>query len=151
MTVRRDKGWCDVTGEDAERTSVLVSGDQTNGLLTIIERALQHGGEAPRHLHTREDEVVYVLEGHVSFHMDGRRVDLRTGMSAVLPRGREHFYCVESDLARMLHIFAPAGLEAAVAECSDWKGPAAVEQLVTTAARYGVEITGPPPGDGVSD
>jgi hypothetical protein len=49
----------------------------------------------------------------------------------------------------MLHVFAPAGIEAAVAEWSDSKGPAAVEQLVSAAARYGVEITGPPPGDGI--
>ncbi len=133
-----------------DRASVLVAGEHTHGSLAIIERTVQRGGEAPRHLHTREDEVVYVLDGHVSFHVAGTKLDLRTGMSAVLPRGREHFYCVESERARMLHIFAPAGLEGYVAEWPDSEEPAGVEQLVTTAARYGVEITGPPPGDGVS-
>ncbi len=133
-----------------DRGSVLVAGEQTNGLLAIIERTVQRGGEAPRHLHTREDEVVYVLDGYVCFHVDGTRFDLRTGMSAVLPRGREHFYCVKSERARMLQIFAPAGLEGYLAEWPDSEGPAGVEQLVTITARYGVEITGPPPGDGDS-
>jgi hypothetical protein len=65
----------------------------------------------------------------------------------LLPRGSEHSYVVESAEARLLIVVAPAGLERLFGEqcqsgrlsCPD------LEWIVTTGARYGIEVTGPPP------
>ncbi len=72
----------------------------------------------------------------------------------LLPRGIEHGFILASEEAKLLLLLAPAGLEGYFKELSQ---PVAqlhappdagtmpdVEQMVTTAARYGVEITGPP-------
>lgn len=127
--------------------TVLVAGDLTDGRFAVIESRERRGAEPPRHVHSREDEFVYVLEGQVTFERDGERFTARPGMWLYLPRGSQHRFSVESADARMLVMLAPAGIE-------DWlrnlrfpntatAEPNTVEQLVSTAARYGVAITGP--------
>lgn len=42
--------------------SLRVTGEQSNGLVTVIEGIVRHGGP-PLHVHEAEDEVVIVLDG----------------------------------------------------------------------------------------
>jgi quercetin dioxygenase-like cupin family protein len=127
--------------------SVLVSGDETGGRFSVIEVREPRGAESPRHVHTREDELVYVLEGRVTFDHDGKRLDAPAGTSLFLPRGSEHTFVVQSPEARLLMLLSPAGLEHSLADLAQpsqpLSGELVIERLVTTAARYGVSITGP--------
>lgn len=126
---------------------VLVSGEQTEGRFAVIEVHETRGAEPPRHLHTREDEVIYVLEGHVSFERNGELLDGPSGMWLFLPRGSEHAVTVLSNEARLLVVLSPAGLEQSLPElarlASPLPDPLMIERLVAVAARYGVSITGP--------
>ncbi len=73
----------------------------------------------------------------------------------VVAKGMEHYHTVESEEARLLIIAVPAGLEGYFEQTSqgppEMTGPPEVrrqfqvEWLVTLAARYGIEITGPRP------
>jgi mannose-6-phosphate isomerase-like protein (cupin superfamily) len=66
-------------------------------------------GRAPDHFH-RYDEVVYVLEGEGSFHVDGKSAPLRAGSCVHLPALLVH--CLENhgpDEMRVLGVFRPAG------------------------------------------
>lgn len=96
----------------------------------------------------------------MTFFVAGERIDGLTGTCVVLPRGIEHGYVIESDAARLLVVLAPAapGFEECMAEMSHYTNKPAVgleletetgiERLVATAARLGIEITGPrPEGD----
>ncbi len=131
---------------DPARWVVLVSGDQTGGRFSAVETLVRPGSEPPRHVHSREDEVVYVLDGCVTFELDGERHEGLAGTCAVLRRGSEHTFIVESNEARLLVLLLPAGLEswAGVANGEELTGGSpAVERFVATAARFGVSISGP--------
>jgi hypothetical protein len=89
-----------------------------------------------------------VLEGDITFYLEGTVCRASAGDCVFLPRGGEHCYRVVSEMACLLTVYIPAGLEHYVAETRDLNAAANVdiERLVTIAARYGVEITGPPSG-----
>ena len=133
--------------------NLLVTGEETAGRFAVVETRERRGAEPPRHVHTREDELVYVLEGEVTFYAGGERIACPAGACLLLPRGCEHTFVVESGEARLLVLLLPAGLEGYYRELSRpgeqggepaQDGRLDVERLVTVAARYGVEITGPP-------
>ena len=145
------------TPEDANPPRVVVSGDETGGRFALVETLTRRGAEPPLHLHSREDELVYVLAGRVTFCQGDQDLRCGPGDGVLLLRGCEHTYRVESGEARLLVLLVPAGLEGLYRELGvptdGCQGPGAVdgrqdfERLVTVAARYGVAITGPPPGD----
>ena len=131
---------------------VPVAGEATGGRFALVETRARRGEGPPRHVHTREDEVVYVLEGRLTVYAGEEPLDAPAGSCVLLPRGGEHTYRVESEEARLLVLLLPAGLEGCYRELGQLMvgpdgGPGAgsdrVERLVATAARYGVEITGP--------
>ena len=129
-----------------EAAGVLVAGEETGGRLAVVELRERRGAGPPRHIHGREDEVVYVLAGRVTFEVDGATVDAGAGTCLVLPRGREHTYRVRSGTARLLVIAVPAGLEGYFRDLgrpAESGAAGAIERLVTVAARHGVTITGP--------
>ncbi len=129
---------------------ILLTGAETGGSVAVVEVTERRGAEPPLHIHQHEDEMIYVLAGRVTFHMDGRAVPCEAGGHVLLRRGGEHSYVVESDEARLLVVLLPAGLEQFYRERADEpdrKGVSDLEQLVITAARYGVDITGPPPDE----
>ncbi len=125
---------------------LLLTGAETRGRLVLVETRERRGDGPPRHRHHWEDEVVYVLAGEVAFELDGERLVRPAGTWVVLPAGREHAYVVASDEAKLLVLAAPAGLEGLYRELGGLNASAGtdVERLVAVAARYGVEITGPP-------
>ncbi len=137
MTAQRD---C-----EHARARTLVTGSQTGGRLALFELLELAGNEPPRHVHSQEDETVYVLEGRLTFFIGEETHEAVTGTCLVLPRGIEHGYAVTSGTARLLIALTPAGMEGYFGECDDGYGCADVERLIAGAARYGVTITGPPP------
>ena len=84
----------------------------TNGQLTVVEVTEPPGAEAPLHVHHREDEAFYVLEGSATIYVgDEIAVEARPGDFAFGPRDVPHRYTVGPDGCRMLFICTPAGFE----------------------------------------
>ena len=137
-----------------DATSVLVAGEETAGRFALVETRERRDAIPPCHVHAHEDEIVYVLEGHVVFAVGDETLDAPAGTCVLLPRGGEHTFRVESPDARLLVLVAPTGLEGYYRELDrpDARAGVApgVERLVATAARYGIAITGPPPATGAS-
>lgn len=128
---------------------MLVGGEETGGRFAIVETIAVRGAEPPHHLHRREDETPYVLEGALRVCIAGAWADVPAGAAVCLPRGVEHAVTVVTGRARVLAILAPAGFEGFYREL-EAAAPAGapgpdIERLVATAARYGCEITAPPP------
>jgi quercetin dioxygenase-like cupin family protein len=127
--------------------TVLVAGEHTDGRFAVVETRERHGAGPPKHVHSREDELICVLDGHVTFDRDGERLDGPAGTWLFLPRGIEHAFSVESPEARLLVVLSPAGLEGYLRELSQTGEAVAelqlIERLVATVARYGIAITGP--------
>lgn len=131
------------------RATVLVAGDRTEGRFAIVEAVERGGATDPLHVHSREDELVHVLEGRLRFYLDGAWIERGPGDTLLLPRGSEHSHAVVSERARLLILLIPAGLEGSYRELGQpAAGPCVyqdAERLVVVAARYGIDITGPAP------
>ena len=78
---------------------------------TVLEAEIEPGGGSSWHTHTREDEVVILLEGELVLN-DGVRHVLRQGDAHLVPRGRRHAFVNESEApVRAYFLCAPGGLE----------------------------------------
>src|SRR5437660_12919279 len=72
--------------------TILASGDDTGGAYALIHAVVPVGGGPPPHLHRREDEAFYVLEGEVTFQADGRVIRAGVGDWITLPKGSLHAF-----------------------------------------------------------
>ena len=129
----------------------LATGEDTNGKYALIEALVGPGGGPPPHVHSREEEGFYILEGEIAFTIDGKRVVATPGMFANMPVGTPHSFKNESNKpAKMLVSVAPAGLEkmfmeigVPLAEGATTALPPTredIEKLLAVAPKYGIEI-----------
>jgi quercetin dioxygenase-like cupin family protein len=132
----------------------LATGEDTGGRYALWEAVVPPGGGPPPHVHSREEEGFYVLEGEVTFTFNGERLLATAGTFANMPVGTPHSFKNESARpARMLISVAPAGLEqmffefgVPLAEGATTALPPTneeIEKLRATAPRYGIEIMPP--------
>jgi uncharacterized cupin superfamily protein len=59
-----------------------------------LTRLMPGGVSALRHAHTKQDEFVYVLEGHPTLHTDEGRMKLAPGMCAGFKAGTGNGHCL---------------------------------------------------------
>jgi mannose-6-phosphate isomerase-like protein (cupin superfamily) len=129
--------------------TVKATGAQTGGAFGLIEQEPPSFG-SPYHVHHREDETFYVLEGDVRFICGPQRWKVGPGAYLFLPRNIPHGYKVEeTGPAKILILVTPAGFEQFVLEMSE-PAPAPdgrpdMEKLSAVAAKYGIDILGPLP------
>jgi quercetin dioxygenase-like cupin family protein len=124
--------------------TIVLTGDQTDGTFALVDAVVRRKDEPPLHLHTREDEVIYVLDGEIEVSLAGNRTEHVAGDAIYMPKGCEHAYRLRSETARLFHFWVPAGMEGFYRELDHTASQDRyVERLITLAARYGMEITGP--------
>ena len=68
----------------------LLSGDQTAGQFCLFENQSSGNTKTPIHVHARDDETIYIIEGELTAVVNGRRRQLVAGESIFLPRGIPH-------------------------------------------------------------
>ncbi len=83
----------------------------TGGQMTIVEVTEHPGAEAPLHVHHREDEGFWVLEGDVTFEVGDTTIEASAGDYLFGPRGIPHRFRVGDQGCRMLFILVPGGFE----------------------------------------
>src|SRR5262249_33828125 len=109
------------------------------------------GGGPPPHVHSREEEGFYILEGEITFTIGENRLVAHAGMFANMPIGTAHSFKNESGKpARMLISVAPAGLERVffavgvpIPQGASTAAPPTkeeIEKLLAIAPNYGIEI-----------
>jgi mannose-6-phosphate isomerase-like protein (cupin superfamily) len=126
----------------------------TGGRLALWEQSLPYRSSPPLHVHSREDEAWYVLDGALTFRVGDRTWTAEAGSFLWAPRALPHTFRVDSPTARLLGIAVPAGFEEfflatgrpartpTIPPPSD--GPPDTGALVAAAARHGAELLGPP-------
>ena len=130
--------------------AILASTRDTTGAVGAVEVAGPGGAVPPLHVHHREDEAFYVLEGEYSVFIGDDVITASPGAWVWGPRGVPHGYQVHSERGRHLSLVMPGGFEAFFEEVAAIATPDAdprseMSRLAAVAARYGVELLGPPP------
>ena len=129
----------------------LAVGEDTDGRYAMWEAVVPPGGGPPPHIHSREEESFYVLEGEITFQIGEERLVARPGTFANMPVGSLHSFKNETGQpAKMLISVAPAGLEEMFFEvgqpvqAGETSPPRPtkedIEKLLAVAPRYGIEI-----------
>jgi quercetin dioxygenase-like cupin family protein len=129
------------------------TGEETGGAFALFDSLVLPGGGPPPHIHTREAESFYVLEGEFEFLAGDRWIQAAPGSFVHVPKGVLHtLKNAGEDVGRLLTLVVPAGLDEFFAELGvpgddvsspPHFGPQEIEALLKTAERYGIEI--PPP------
>src|SRR5437588_871819 len=90
-------------------SAVKASGLSTGGALTLIESRTR--GRPPLHVHSRDDECFYVLEGTLTVRCGDEQFEAGPRSFVFLPRGIPHSWDVAGEEATLLMITVPAGLD----------------------------------------
>jgi quercetin dioxygenase-like cupin family protein len=137
-----------------DRYSFLATAETTGGQYALWHAIVAPGGGPPPHIHRREEEAFYVLEGTLTFFADGQRLVRGPGSFVSLPRGSEHHFRNETDkpVRALIHV-APAGLEriflatgrAVTSLAAPILPPTKdeIERLLAIAPSFGIEIKVP--------
>jgi quercetin dioxygenase-like cupin family protein len=91
----------------------------TGGQFTIVEVTCGPGFEAPLHVHHREDEAFWILDGEVTLYVGEQTIEASAGDYAFGPREVPHRYTVGDAGCRMLFICTPGGFEGLVRDMSE--------------------------------
>jgi mannose-6-phosphate isomerase-like protein (cupin superfamily) len=122
----------------------MIDGDETEQGFSLVEHPMSpHALAAPLHLHTREDEYSYVLEGRIGAMLGDELVEAGPGDLVFKPRNQWHtFWNAGDEPCRILEIIAPAGFEKFFGELSDMGGAieATPDELTALGERYGLHF-----------
>jgi mannose-6-phosphate isomerase-like protein (cupin superfamily) len=129
------------------------SAAETDGAFCLFEDFMTQGKTTPLHVHANEDEALYVLDGELRVHIDGKEHTVRPRGVAVAPRGVAHAFLVTSPIARVLTLQTPGSAESFYRGASepagadtDPSGPVDFDRVREAAERTnGMQIIGPPP------
>lgn len=129
---------------------VLAGASKTAGTVVFGEARLAPGAPGPHlHVHSREDEAVYVIEGVMTFKIGERTLEAGSGTLVWLPRDVPHTFAnLGQEPVWAFGTTTPAGLEGMFEEQAAYfaslSGPPAEDVVDQIGARYGVRRVGPP-------
>jgi quercetin dioxygenase-like cupin family protein len=151
LGVRKDEGearwWFGALAE------IKATAADTGGLMTIVEVTEPPRAEAPLHVHHRDDEGFWVLEGDVSFEVGDETIEASAGDYVFGPRDVPHRFTVGDGGCRMLFILVPGGIEDVIRATSEpaprrtlppppetEPGPEEIERLKAIVKEHGYEL-----------
>jgi quercetin dioxygenase-like cupin family protein len=151
QAVRKDDGearwWFGALAE------IKATAADTAGQMTIVEVTEHPGAEAPLHVHHRDDEGFWILEGHVTFEVGGTTIEASAGDYVFGPRDIPHRFTVGDQGCRMLFILVPGGIEDVIRATSEPAGsrtlppppaaeptPEEIEELKAIVKEHGYEL-----------
>lgn len=127
---------------------------ESGGSFSLIEQHLPEGSVTPLHVQPHEDETFHVLDGQMTFYLDGIEVSAGAGDTVLVPRGTPHALRAD-EFARCLVLDVPAGHDRffrAVGRDAPERtlppppdAPPDMAAMSRAATEAGFEILGPPP------
>jgi quercetin dioxygenase-like cupin family protein len=85
-----------------------VKSKDTNGVFSVMEFVTPPGKGVALHVHEREDELVYLLEGEIEVTLGDQKMKAVPGVMALLPRGIPHgFTNIGNKPSRLLDTILP--------------------------------------------
>lgn len=128
--------------------------EQTEGRFAAFELRPRKGFASPFHSHKEEDEFFLILAGKVRVQHGDEIVEGEPGSFIYTPKGIGHGFHVDTDDARLLLFFGPAGVEGFFRDVGTPARsfslpppdelPPDRETVMAIMARYGQTPLGPP-------
>jgi quercetin dioxygenase-like cupin family protein len=133
--------------------TIKATGKETGGHYTLVEVLGAEGEEVSLHVHHREDEAFWVIEGELTFQVGDETIKASPGSFLFGPKDVPHGFTVDTGPARLLFLLSPAGFEEFIYATSEParertlppppEGPpseAEMEQQVAVGRQYGIEF-----------
>ena len=130
--------------------TIKASAHTTGGSLTLMEIQCAPGGGPPPHIHIREDEALYVLDGEFEILIGEHLRSCGPGTFAFIPHGTVHRFAYTGESAgRILALFSPGGIDGFFREAGrpatdDGPAPPIDENEITrtnrAGERYGLKV-----------
>jgi quercetin dioxygenase-like cupin family protein len=102
-----------------DRFTFLVTGAESGGSYFTVEVNVGPGNGPPPHVHHREEEQFYVLEGELTFRLGDQTCQVSPGDFVHIPRDTVHTFKNGAAPAKLLATFSPAGIEQFFQEVGD--------------------------------
>jgi quercetin dioxygenase-like cupin family protein len=130
----------------------------SDGGLGLVDCTLEAGSEPPMHIHTRETEFIYLIDGELTVYVGDDTLTVQAGGFVFMPRNVPHTFAVDgTGEARAFLMYAPNGFERVFSDhrTADYvpgvPGPKAARHDLTILGKAfedaGLIITGPHPRD----
>ena len=145
---------CSAIAQEQERLNVLgtemlvkMDGEQTGGAMSVVEITVPPVHSLQLHLHSGEDELLYVIDGQFRIWRGDEVLEVGTGAVAFLPRNVPHTYQnVISKPGRLLVAITPGAFVGFFREVSQGNlSSEDIKELEAVASKYGLQFIGTPP------
>jgi quercetin dioxygenase-like cupin family protein len=131
----------------------LVTGDDSNGSMSVFEVLVPGGHKlpAPAHKNDAYEEMLYGLEGVLTWTVDGTPIEVGPGQALCIPRGAVHrFDNLGAEDVKQLAVITPAVMgpayfrEAAELIGAAAGGPLDRAKMIEVFRRHGMTVATPP-------
>lgn len=132
----------------------LLTGDDSSGSASVFEVLVPVGQKlaAPAHKNDAYEEILYGIEGVLTWTVDGTPIEVGPGQALCIPRGAVHrFDNLGNEDVKQLAFISPAIMgpayfrEAAEVTDAAGGGPPDRAKMMEVFRRHGMTVAAPPP------
>ncbi len=121
----------------------LLEAGETSGAYSVYRLTVKPGDGSPPHVHRKDDESFYVLNGEFEYHVGEQVIRCRSGEIMFLPRNVPHlFRNVGITDGQLLAIGSPGGHERFFLDAANLGPTPSAEDAMAVCQRHGMEIVG---------
>jgi mannose-6-phosphate isomerase-like protein (cupin superfamily) len=131
----------------------LLTSDDSNGSVSVFEVLVPAGQKllAPAHKNDAYEEILYAIEGVLTWTVDGKSIEVGPGQALCIPRGAVHrFENLGIEDVKQLAVVSPAIMgpayfrEAAEVIGAAGGGPPDRGKMMDVFKRHGMTVAAPP-------
>jgi len=135
----------------------LLTGEDTNGSVSVFEVLVPAGQKlaAPAHKNDAYEEILYGVQGVLTWTINGNSIEIGPGQAVCIPRGAVHrFDNFGTEDAKQLAVISPAIMspayfhEASAVLNAAAGGAPDIAKMVEVFRRHGMTIASPQPAAG---
>jgi quercetin dioxygenase-like cupin family protein len=132
----------------------LITGEDSGGSVSVFEFTVPAGQKlaAPAHRNDAYEEVVYGVQGVLTWTVDGAPIEVGPGQALCIPRGAVHrFDNLGREAVKQLAVITPAIMgpayfrDAAEVMRAAAGGPPDIAKMIEVFRRHGMTLAPPPP------
>jgi len=99
----------------------------------LTKATLRKGFEPPLHVHSREEESSFILEGEIIYEVGEQQIHAKAGDYVHLPRLIPHTFKLVTETVTLLLFITPGGFEDMFMQCSRSASSVELPEISTVA------------------